>query len=73
MSTLEDLNIKSILDMTNEEAIEHLRQIRLSRRTVKPRTVSNKKQETKAKTTKAINNMSKEQASNLLKLLGDIQ
>jgi len=33
MTTIEDLNYKSISDMSSDEAIELLRQIRLSRRT----------------------------------------
>ena len=60
--------------MSNDEALEHLRQIRLSRRTVKqkPKSVV-KKAETKAKTNKAIDSISAEQAAKLLKLLeGDL-
>ena len=32
MATINDLDIKSILNMDHDEAIEHLRQVRLSRR-----------------------------------------
>lgn len=34
MADIDDLNYKDLLNMTNDEAIEHLRQIRLQRRTV---------------------------------------
>ena len=42
MTTIDDLDIKSILDMSSDEAIEHLRQIRLSRRTPIKRTAPKK-------------------------------
>lgn len=63
MTTLEDLPHKSILDMTSNEAIEHLRLIRLSRRVpVKKRKTTTKK--------KAAPKINKNQAAELLKLLG---
>lgn len=66
MADLEDLGIKSILDMSQDERIEHLRQIRLSRRVpVKSR----KSSSTKKQKTKAIPKLNPEQAENLLKLL----
>ena len=71
MSDLNSLNVKSILDMTPEEAMEHLRQIRLSRRTPQARPKNTVKKTNKAKSTAAIKTMSSEQANNLLKLLGE--
>ncbi len=63
MSTIEDLKIPSITEMNSDEAIEHLRQLRLSRRTPL-------KKVTKAKP-KVVKKMSKTQASELLRLLGE--
>ena len=68
MSTIEDLNITSILDMSRDDAIEHLRQIRLARRMpVKVQSSTVKK----AQANKATPTITKEQAANLLKLLED--
>ena len=67
MATIEDLGYKSISDMTTDEAIEHLRQIRLSRRTPIKKTSSKK---TTAKASKAIPKMSADQAKKLLELIG---
>ncbi len=62
MAEINDLDIKSILSMGNDEAIEHLRQIRLSRRVpVK----SNKAKHTNK--AKAKPKLTQTQASNLLK------
>lgn len=64
MATIEDLKIPSITDMGQDEAIEHLRQLRLSRR------VPVKKQSNKKKTsTKPKDKITKKQAASLLKLL----
>lgn len=64
MATIEDLKIPSITDMSPDEAIEYLRQIRLSRRVpVKKKTT------TKAKN-KPTPKLSQAQAADLLKLLG---
>ena len=68
MADLDDLGYTSIIDMSNDEAIDTLRQIRLSRRVPeKPRKNS---QETKKQTTKrvtaAVNPI---MAAELLKLL----
>ena len=55
MADLDDLNYTSIIDMSNDEAIDTLRQIRLSRRVPdkpRPKTVAAK--QTKAKTIKSI-------------------
>jgi len=69
MTTIEDLNYKSISDMSSDEAIELLRQIRLSRRTPikKPK---KKLAKSKAKS-KAIPNLTSEQAKKLLKMIGE--
>jgi len=69
MATIEDLNYRSISDMSQDEAIEHLRQIRLSRRTPVKK-VSNKKPSTKV-TAKSAPKISTEQAKRLLELIGD--
>ena len=64
MATIEDLKIHSITDMTPDEAIEYLRQLRLSRRIpVKKKATTTKKK------SNAIPKMSKTQAADLLKLL----
>jgi hypothetical protein len=69
MAELKDLNYDSIIDMSNDEAIERLRQIRLSRRTAKP----SKKKSTPTKTAKAkpTPKMTAAQAAELLKILGE--
>ncbi len=64
MSTLKDLPHTSILDMSHDDAIETLRQIRLSRR------VPVKKTKKKTTTKKSTPKMSAAQAAELLKLLG---
>ena len=66
MTTIEDLKRPSITDMSHDEAIELLRQIRLSRRTPKKHT---KKSTTKSVKTK-VSKISADQAAELLKLLG---
>lgn len=65
MANLDDLGYKSISDMSADEALEHLRQIRLSRR------VPIKVTKTTKKPAKA--NISADQAVELLKLLGDLE
>lgn len=67
MADLEDLGYTSILDMSNDEAIEHLRQIRLSRRVPdkKVRSKPTIKQTQKQVTKSLDSNM----AAELLKLL----
>ena len=68
MTTIEDLPIPSISDMSPDEAIEYLRQLRLARRQPVKR---HSKSTTKAKKqTKAASKITKEQAAELLKLLG---
>ena len=67
MADLIDLGIPALTDMSQDEAIEHLRQIRLSRRIpVKKQSSSTVKKKAKAK---AIPKVSATQAANLLKLL----
>jgi len=67
MTTIESLN-KSITEMSSDEAIEILRQIRLSRRIpVKKQSSATIKKKAKAK---AIPKVNPDQAKELLKLLG---
>ena len=65
MANLDDLNYKSITEMDTDEAIEMLRQIRLSRRI--PLKKATKTTKRKAKATPK--DMSSNQAEELLKLL----
>ena len=68
MATLEDLKIPSITEMSTDQAIEHLRQLRLSRRVpVKKQSETTIKKKAAAKATPKV---TKEQAAELLKLLG---
>lgn len=68
MADLDDLGYTSIIDQSNDEAIDLLRQIRLSRRVPekKPKTVKESPKQTRAKATKAIDS---NMAAELLKLL----
>lgn len=66
MANLDDLNYKSITDMTPDEALEHLRQIRLSRR-VPVKTKKTKKQKLTPKLT--TDQLASNQAAELLKIL----
>jgi methionine synthase II (cobalamin-independent) len=68
MATIEDLNFRAFTDMSHDEAIENLRQIRLSRR-VSDKKVSVKKTTVKAKNVKAPE-LTPEQAERLLKMIG---
>ena len=70
MSTIEDLNYPSITDMSQDKAIEALRQIRLSRR-IPTRKVSNKK--TSKKASKKIPKINSSQAKNLLDLIKQVK
>jgi hypothetical protein len=65
MSDLNDIPIPSITEMTQDQAIDYLRQIRLARRTPQRPTQSY----TKKKESKAPIKLSQDEASNLLKLL----
>lgn len=67
MATLDDLDLTSITDMSTDESIELLRQIRLSRRIpVKKVSKSTTKRKAKAKKVKDV---SANQAAELLKIL----
>ncbi len=68
MADLDDLPITSIIDMSQDEAIEHLRQMRLARR--QPHVPSPKS--IKKKESKAMPKMSADQAANLLKLMEEL-
>ena len=69
MADLEDLGYTSILDMSNDEAIDTLRQIRLSRRTPEKR-VTKSTTITRAKVTASVDaNL----AAELLRILGGNQ
>lgn len=67
MATIENLGKKSLADLDTDEAIELLRQIRLSRRTQK---ASTKKKSTPKKSTKDKKDLSQLQAKKLLEILG---
>lgn len=65
MANLDDLEYKSITDMSNDEAIELLRTIRLSRR------IPNKPVKNKTKRSKTtVPAVSSDVAAELLKILG---
>jgi hypothetical protein len=72
MADLESLGYPSIIDMSNDEAIDALRQIRLSRRVPeKPRKAA---KETKKQTTSRVSAaVNADMAAELLKLLGGEQ
>jgi hypothetical protein len=65
MADLDDLGYTSITDMSEEEAIDLLRQIRLNRRTPK-KEIKSKKKEEKEVTSK----ITSKDANELLKILG---
>ena len=68
MTTIEDLPITPITEMSPDEAIEYLRQLRLSRRIPKKKqSKPTIKKKAKAKATPKVN---ADQAKELLKLLG---
>ena len=66
MATIENLGKNSMADLDNDEAIELLRQIRLSRRTAKPKKKSTSKKYTKDKKKE----LTALQAKKLLEILG---
>ena len=68
MSTIDDLPIQNFSDLSQEEAFELLRQIRLSRRTSKKKTYKPKSAAKTKPLTPA--EMTADQAAQLLKLLG---
>jgi len=69
MANLDDLGYTSIIDMSNDEAIDTLRQIRLSRR-VPEKKVKTMKESTKKATQRVSATISADAAAELLKLLG---
>ncbi len=68
MATIENLGKKSMADLSQDEALDLLRQIRLSRRTQKK--PAKKTSQTKAKKMMKPDKMSAADAKQLLKLLG---
>jgi hypothetical protein len=68
MSDLNDIPIPSITEMTQDQAIDYLRQIRLARRTPQRPTQSY----TKKKESKAPTKLSQDQAANLLKFMEEL-
>lgn len=67
MATLEDLNIPTITEMSQDEAVDLLRQIRLSRRIPTKKSTKSTVKKLKAK---VIPKVSADDAVELLKLLG---
>lgn len=70
MATIEDLDFTSIVDESTDEAIERLRQIRLSRRTPVKK-VSTKKTTAKAVKKQVIKAINPKLALELLDMIGD--
>ena len=70
MATIEDLDFTSIVDESTDEAIERLRQIRLSRRTPVKK-VSTKKTTSKQVEKQATKKLNSKDALELLNLLKD--
>lgn len=68
MANLDDLGYKSISEMSPDEAIEHIRQLRLSRR-VPVKSTKATKSNKKANKATAPAKLSSTQAADLLKLL----
>lgn len=70
MADLDSLGYKSIIDMSNDEAIDTLRQIRLSRR-VPDKKVKTVKETVKKVNKKVMESIDSDMATNLLKMLGE--
>jgi len=70
MATIEDLDFTSIVDESTDEAIERLRQIRLSRR-APVKKVSIKKTTSKQVKKQVTKNLSSDLAKELLNMIGD--
>ena len=70
MATIDDLDLQSISDMSQEEALEALRQLRLARRTPTKSTVTRTQTRVKKEVKDPTKNLTSEQAAELLKLLG---
>jgi len=67
VATIDDLGYKSISELSQDEAIEILRQIRLSRRVP----LKKSKKKTVKKSAKKSINLSKSQAAKLLSMIGN--
>ncbi len=67
MANLDDLNYPSIIDMQTDDAIDLLRQIRLSRRTPEKKSTRTTTKQTREKVTTAVD---AGMAAELLRLLG---
>jgi len=70
MATIEDLDFFSIVDASADEGIEHLRQIRLSRRTPVKKT-KKKKVTSKSVAANARKYLDKNSINDILKMIGD--
>lgn len=70
MANLDSLNYPSISDMSTDEAIEYLRQLRLSRRTPVKK-VTKKKTSPKTVAKKAVKQLDKQSVNELLDMIGD--
>jgi len=70
MTTIDDLGLQSISEMSQEEAIEALRQLRLARRTPTKAATTRTRTRVKKEPKDPIKNLTPEQAAELLKLLG---
>lgn len=66
MADIDDLNYKSVTDMTKDEAIELMRQVRLSRRIPDPK---KKTKSTSKRKAKAVPQVNPNQAAELLEIL----
>ena len=71
MANLESLDYTSISNMSVDEALEHLRQIRLSRRIPLKKTKTTRKTTKKKQTKVSSSSMTAEEIEELLKILGD--
>lgn len=69
MTTIEDLKYKPINEMTIDESIEQLRQLRLSRRTPVKKVRS--KPASRSTTKSIVKNLDKESINELLDMIGD--
>ncbi len=71
MATIDDLDFSSIVDESNDEAIERLRQIRLSRRIPVKKTVTTKKAVAKQAIKQVSKAVTPDLAKKLLDMIGD--
>jgi len=70
MATIDNLDLQSISDMSQEEALEALRQLRLARRTPTKATATRTQTRVKKEAKDPTKNLTPEQAAELLKALG---